>query len=439
MKLRICFAFLIVALFITEGYSQKQVLLEEVVALALEHNYDVRISKNVLEAASTDNDYAFGAFIPQLNGSASRVWNNNNQKLEFQDAARNNSGLAESNNFSAGVQLNWLLFDGTRMFATRQRIAEIERQGEVNVKGQMVNTIAQIITNYYNIIQQKQQLKATQELMSVNEERVRLADRKLSVGAGIKPELLQAKLDLNAQRTQIIIQQAAIEQLKNQLNVLVGMNLPATYEVSDSIIIDLELTKEEILDNVESANFQLQALRQDLSISNLLLRERRAEYLPTLSLNSAYNYSFTDNVTLINPFQALSSQSNGYNYGFSLNIPILNGFNTRRLVQQASIVVNRQQLIYDQQRATVLTSVDNAYINYLNAKNILLIEEENILLARENVTIALESFKRGVNTFIELRTAQQSLEEAYSRLINSRYLAKIAETELLRLNGGLMR
>ncbi len=439
MKLRICIAFLISALFITKGNSQKQVLLEEVVALALEHNYDVRISKNVLEAASTDNDYAFGAFIPQLNGSASRVWNNNNQKLEFQDAARNNSGLAESNNLSAGVQLNWLLFDGTRMFATRQRIAEIERQGEINVKGQMVNTIAQIITNYYSIIQQKQQLKATQELMSVNEERVRLADRKLSVGAGIKPELLQAKLDLNAQRTQIIVQQAAIEQLKNQLNVLVGMNLPATYEVSDSIIIDLELTNEEIVDNVESANFQLQALRQDLSISNLLLRERRAEYLPTLSLNSAYNYSFTDNVTLINPFQALSSQSNGYNYGFSLSIPILNGFNTRRLVQQASIVVNRQQLIYDQQRATVLTAVDNAFINYSNAKNILLIEEENILLARENVTIALESFKRGVNTFIELRTAQQSLEEAYSRLINSRYLAKIAETELLRLNGGLMR
>jgi outer membrane protein TolC len=92
MKLRICFAFLIGALFITEGYSQKQVLLEEVVALALEHNYDVRISKNVLEAAKTDDDYAFGAFIPQLNGSGSRVWNNNNQKLEFQDAARNNSG-----------------------------------------------------------------------------------------------------------------------------------------------------------------------------------------------------------------------------------------------------------------------------------------------------------------------------------------------------------
>ena len=200
--------------------------------------------------------------MPQLNGTASTTWNNNNQKLEFQDASRNNSGKAESNNTAAGVQLSWLLFDGTRMFATRERLAEMERQGEVNVKNQMVNTIAQVVTNYYNIIQQKQQLRALEELMLLNEERVRLADRKLSVGAGIKQELLQAKLDLNAQRTQFINQQTAIEQLKNQLNVLVGMKLPGIYEVSDSIEINLNITKEEIANNIDSKNFLLQSSRQ---------------------------------------------------------------------------------------------------------------------------------------------------------------------------------
>ena len=75
---------------------------------------------------------------------------------------------------------------------------------------------------------------------------------------------------------------------------------------------------------------------------------------------------------------------------------------------------------------------------YDNAKKILLVEEENILLARENVSIALETFKRGATTFVELRTAQQSLADAYTRLINARYLAKAAEIELLRLNGGLL-
>ena len=75
----------------------------------------------------------------------------------------------------------------------------------------------------------------------------------------------------------------------------------------------------------------------------------------------------------------------------------------------------------------------------ITQKKVLLIEEENILYAKENVAIALETFKRGATTFVELRTAQQSLAEAYTRLINARYLAKVAEIELLRLNGGLLR
>lgn len=438
MKLRIIIA--LVASSITFSvFSQKQILLDEVIALALENGYDVRLSKNALEAVSTDNNFAVGGFLPQLNGTASTTWNNNNQKLEFQDASRNNSGKAESNNTAAGVQLSWLLFDGTRMFATRERLAEMERQGEVNVKNQMVNTIAQVVTNYYNIIQQKQQLRALEELMLLNEERVRLADRKLSVGAGIKQELLQAKLDLNAQRTQFINQQTAIEQLKNQLNVLVGMKLPGIYEVSDSIEINLNITKEEIADNIDSKNFLLQSMRQSMSVAQLQYRERFGEYFPTISFGAAYNYSFTDNKTLINPFQALSNRSNGYNYGFTLGVPILNNFVTRRNVQRAQINFNRQGLLYDQQRAVINTSVHNAYVNYDNARKILLIEEENILLAKENTNIAMESFKRGVSTFIEQRTAQQSLEDAYNRLINARYLAKVAETELLRLSGDLLK
>src|SRR5690606_3454388 len=100
---------------------------------------------------------------------------------------------------------------------------------------------------------------------------------------------------------------------------------------------------------------------------------------------------------------------------------------------------DRQQLLFEQQRNTTNVALKNAFTNYENAKAILLIEEETIGLARENVFIALESFKRGVNTFIELRTAQQSLAEAYNRLISARYNAKVAETELLRLNGSLLK
>lgn len=440
MKVRATAALVFLSVFSGNAFGQgQQVTLTDAVGIALQQNYDVLLARNNSESAATDNNYAWAAFMPALNGTAAQLWNSSDQTLRFEDATRNNSGSAQSSNLSGSVQLNWVLFDGTRMFATRQRIAVIAEQGELLVKEQMINTIAMVTNSYYDIVRQKQQLKAFQEQMSVNEERVKLADRKLQVGIGSKPELLQAQVDYNALRAQVIQQESVIAQLKEQLNGMLGLKLPVPYEVADSIVINLTLQQSEIEGNIEGTNFSLLASRRNLEITNLLLHERRAELFPTLTFNSAYNYSRTDNLKLINPFAALYSQSQGYNYGFTINIPILNGLNSRRLIQQARITYNRQELLYSQLKTNVDVGLRSAFVNYENARKILEVEEETILLAKENVFIALESFKRSVATFIELRTAQQSLADAYNRLITARYNAKLAETELLRLNGTLLK
>lgn len=439
MRHRIAAFFLFLIVGIPSVFAQVEVTLEQVVALALEKNYDVRVARNESEAASTNDSYSVGAFLPQITAEGATVWNDNEQALRFQDATRNNSGEAESNNVSAAIRASWTLFDGTRMFSTRERISEIAEQSELLVKEQMVNTVAEVINNYYNIVRQKQQLMAVREQMSVSEERVKLAEKKLEVGTGIRPELLQARVDYNAQRAQVLQQEAMIAQLKEELNNLVGLQLPGHYDVADSIVIDLNLTMDESFQNLDNSNYSLMAARRNLTVASLLLRERRAEYLPFLDFNAAYNFSRNDNTRQINPFGPVYNRTEGFNYGFTLTMPILTGFNTRRLTQLAKLEFDRQQLLFDQERNTVNVALRNAFTDYENAKKILLIEEENIGLARENVFIALESFKRGVNTFIELRTAQQSLEEAFNRLIAARYNAKVAETELLRLNGSLLR
>jgi outer membrane protein len=439
MRLRIA-VFLSVFFLLTKVcHAQEQVSLEQVIALALEHNYDVRLAQNVSTAARLNDKTSVGVLLPGINAVGSTTWNSNHQEFEFEDETRNVSGDAKSNNMTGSLQLVWTLFDGTKMFVTRERLSEISALGELNVKNQMVNSVAAVINNYYAIVGQKQKFKSIQEQMSVNEERVKLAERKLQVGTGGKPELLQAKVDLNAQRTLLIQQETLIIQAKDLLNGLVGLRLPPVYDVSDSIVIDLNIKMEDINEDIENKNYALQLLQGDLRISKLTLKEEKADRSPIINFNAAYNYSQTNNTQLINPFASLVNQNNGLNYGLSFSLPILNGLNINREIQQAKITLNRQQLLYDQQKQQIDIGIRNAYVNYENAKEVLLVEEENILLAQENVHIALESFKRGIATFIELRTAQQSLEDGYNRLINSRYLAKIAETELLRLNGGLLK
>src|SRR5688572_4841419 len=228
MTMRIFCLSVISLLLLVRANAQQVLTVEEAIAAALRSNYDILMSRTDSASFALDNSYAWAAFIPRLNASANTVWNKNNQDLTFRkrDGSGGDSTVArdavKTSNLNYGVNLNWTLFDGFRMFATRDKLAEFQVLGELGVKNQVVNTVASIINNYYNIVRQKQQLRAIEEQISINEERVKLADRKLSVGLGSKPELLQAKVDLNAQIAARLQQQVLIAQLRDQLNQLIG-------------------------------------------------------------------------------------------------------------------------------------------------------------------------------------------------------------------------
>ncbi|MES1215020.1 MAG: TolC family protein [Bacteroidota bacterium] len=418
--------------------AQKILTLEEAVATALQNNYDIRIARNDSMVAALDYSYRYGAFLPQLNASVGTVWNNNNQRQTLADGTKRKQNGIKSNNVSSSLNLNWKLFDGLKMFATLEKAEEFVKLGELTLKNQVINTVATVINNYYNIAAQKQQLKAIREVMLVSEERVKLAQNRLDIGVGIKPDVLQSKVDLNAQRANILTQETLIAQLKEQLNQAMNVAQHTEYEVQDSIPINKNLGLGEIQNDIEHTNPFLQVAQKNIDISRLTLKERKGDLYPVLSFNSAYNFSRTNNKAVINNFSLLFNQNQGFNYGFSLAIPILNGFNTRRLIKQAKLDISYQQLLYDNQRSLLNLDVVNAFIAYEQQKKALTLEEENILLAKENVSIIVQTLRLGASTIIQLREAQQSLENAYTRLITARYNTKLAETELLRLKGGLL-
>jgi outer membrane protein len=422
------------------GNAQDVLTLEQAIGTALANNYNILMARNDSTAYSIDRSYVYAAFLPRLNGSVQKVWNNNAQKQELSNGTKRDTSGIKSNTLQASLNLNWTLFDGFRMFATRDRIIELERLGSLTVKNQVVATVADIVNTYYNIVRSKLQLKAIDEQISINEERVKLADRKFSVGLGAKPELLQARVDLNAQRAQRLRQMTLIDQLKEQLNQRMAVAVTSiSYDVMDTIPINTTLNYGELQNNIANNNPALLIAQKNIDISRIIVRERTGELYPILSFNSAYNFNRLENKAVINTFTPLFNQNKGFNFGFLVTVPIFNNFNTRRLIEQAKLDVQYNELFFKNELLNVDVALSNAFKQYELEKKSLALEEENINLARENVAIQLERFRQGVSTYLELREAQISLEEANSRLIASRYNTKVAETELLRLKGDIVR
>ena len=419
--------------------AQQPLTVEQAIATALANNYDILLSRNDSLLAELDYSYANYAFFPRLNANAGYNLTSNNSKQVLADGSKRERDGIRSNNLAASINLNWTLFDGMKMFATKKRLGQMVELGELQVKNQVITTVSEVMRTYYDLVRQQQQLKATEETMQLSEERLKLAQYKFDIGTGAKPDVLQAQIDLNAQKSSYLTQQTNIIKTKEVLNQLLAIPVDNDFLVLDTIPITTGLLLDSIQNGLTGINPQLLLIQKSLDIAQLSLQERRAERFPTVSFNSAYNFNRTDNKSVINPFQPLFNQNRGLNYGLTATIPIFNGYNTRRLIKAAELDIEYQQLQYKKSLAGITTSITNAYKDYDLSKRTLLLEEENIKLVRENLFIARERYRLGISTFLEMREAQRSLEEANNRLIQARFNTKTAEIELLRLRGDLVK
>ncbi len=420
--------------------AQRLLTLEEAIATALLNNYQIQLSKNDSTIAAIDYSYRNMVFLPSINGNAGLTNTNNNQKQTLADGTERKSSNLRSNNVQANVSLNWVLFDGLKMFATRDKAASLLEAGAYTIKEQIVNTIASVIANYYAIARGKQQIEATDVQIKLNEERAKLAQNKLDIGTGAKPDVLQSKVDLNGQKSLRMQQEVQVAQLKEQLAQAMNSQISgAAFDIPDTIPLNYELALGNILEGIEQSNPSLQLARTRIQIAQYTVKESKAGLYPTLSFNSMYNFTRTENKKVINPFSTLFNQSHGYNYGLTATIPIFNQLLARRDIRQSQWGLKMEELNYDNQRSLLNLNVLNSYKNYDQQKRALKLEEENIELARENVAIVFQTYKLGMATLVQLREAQLSLAQAYDRLIEARYNTKLSETELMRLKGALVK
>src|SRR6266498_1423271 len=129
--------------------AQKILTLEEAIANTLQKNYDIILSGNDSAIAAIDYSYRGAAFLPRLNANVGTTWNNNNQKQTLSDGTKRQSSGLKSNNINSQLALNWTLFDGLKMFITRDRLEQLLEFGELEIRNQVVNTVAAVINNYY--------------------------------------------------------------------------------------------------------------------------------------------------------------------------------------------------------------------------------------------------------------------------------------------------
>lgn len=404
---------------------------QQAVAIALKNNFDILIAANQAEILNKENQLGNAGFFPTLDFNASGNAASNTTRQEFANGQTVNRPGVISTNISAGAFLSYTVFDGWKMFATKERLRLLAEQGELSFKLQIETVIENLTLAYYQIVRQEQLIRGIRSAMEVSEERIQLAEKKLQIGSGSKVEVLQGKLDLNAQKANLIQQQNLLREFRQNLLLLMQSDSKDPFSVDSNFVFDPLEAMDDIQSRVERNNRNLLSLQKGISIIRQQQREIKSQQYPRLVINNGYAFGRNQSTAGF----ALFNQNIGNNLGFVFTWNIFNGWNTRRQLLVADLQLKQKNLEVDQMKASLFTAVDIAYMRWLGDREALSLEEANILLAEQSLFIMRERMKLGLGNYLELKESQSSYEAAISRLVTARYNLKESETKLKRITG----
>lgn len=422
--------------------AQPVLTLEQAIRTALENNYQIKIAQSRVQLAENDNKYRNAGFLPLITGNAQRNFSRNNLNQTFFPVA---GGVAReplvatgigNNNSTAGINGVWTIFDGLGMFIARDRLAELVRSGEANAQVTIETTVADVSTAYYDVIRQQERVNALRDALdSISAERVRLARDRFEVGQGAKVDYLSAQVDYNTDKAALITQEQAMQNAKIALNALLARDRATDFVVTDTITFRRNINLDALREQARRQNPALLAAALNRRLAALDVEAQKAALYPIIDALGGYNYATQNNAA---GFGIRTGRTGSFSYGLRATVPILNGFNQRRLVQNAKI----SQIIAEQQEADLLVQTDAAleqtFVNYRNSLRLVDVETQNLSLARQNVDIALERYRIGVATPLELREAQRNAVAVETRLIEAEFNTKVAEIELQRLSSAIV-
>ena len=417
--------------------AQKLLSLEESIQLGLQNHYSIQISKKREKQALNDNTPGNAGFLPTITGTLNKNYTISGLDQEFFGGLRPpliQSGV-NSNSSNGGLAMAWTLYDGKGMFILRDRFKELQNLGAKQTETAIENLISLISSSYYDLIRQNLRVNNFKKGLEISNDRLKLAKDRYEVGQGSKVDYYSAQVDYNEDKALLIAQEQSYLNTKISYNTLLVRNHREEFNVDSKIDLLPKLNLPELKEFALKQNPTLISALLTKKITDLDTKSIQSLQMPQIDLLAGYNMNQVNNGA---GFGVKRGTSDVLNYGLRATINIFDGYNQKRRVQNAKINAEIAQLQVDDLKNSLISTLERAFVTYENALNLISLETENYAIAKQNIDIAFDRFKVGIATSYELREVQRNAVSAETRLIETKFAAKAAEIELIRLSGNLL-
>lgn len=410
--------------------------LKKCIETGLEKNYSIRIVKNEQQKSKNNATPGNAGYLPTVDLSGEYSGDINNIRSSLTDGTVEKSNGISTETANAGLNLNWTVFDGFGIQATYSKLKELQQMGELNTRMTIEDFVTNLTSEYYNLIRQKIRLKNLRSSVDLSKERLRIVAERYSIGSMSRLDLQQAQVDFNADSSKLLTQFEAVNTSRIRLNELMALdNVGNDLCIQDSVIYPNPFLDEaDLWAQTMETNTSLLAAQKNRTLSELDFKKAKSRNYPYVKVNAGYGYTANWYETGTTDLQ----QRLGLNYGLTIGLSIFDGMNKRREQRNARLDIQNQELRMQELELSLRADMSNLWMAYKNNLELWKLEKENQVVAQENYSIAIDRYKLGDLSGIELREAQNSLLEAEERQSIAEYNTKLCEISLLQLSGQIL-
>lgn len=437
----------------------QQLGLGDAVSIALSNNYDIRIERGNVEIARNNNNLGQAGLFPTVTLNINQ---NNNLTDNIQTASPFAlQGLTVAQSVVPSVNVNWVLFDGFRVWINKQRLEQMQAQSEGNASIVIANSLQMVILGYFLTTLEEERLKAFQKQLVLSRDKFEYARIGAELGTVGSTEIFLEEGNYLADSIAVINQRLAFRNAIRNLNLIMGVeDLDRSYDLTDRIEMDFpEYSREALSDKMLSNNVDLskQYITQAILGSNTDLA--RADRLPTLALNAgavgnrgwndlsrtslgdqqrAARSSNPDTTFDVSALQSLSSLSTNFFANLTLSFTLFKGGKINRAIQNALVQEDIGSIRLDRLKSSLTRDLQRALDTYNVRKSIYEINLRREEVAQSNLDLSQDQFRGGTINSFDYRVVQNTYLSASTQRLQSVYNLIESKVELMRLTGGLV-
>ena len=444
MKTRYIFTLLFLGLiFKIEG--QENLAKEEALAIALDQNFGIKVSRNVTEIVKNNSSVLNSGYLPTVSVLGGSNYTGSDAEIAFPGQV-DEDGVPipnrifedqESQRFNAGVNLNYTLFDGLGRKYNYKRLKEQYALSELQLRETIEFTILQLFEVYFNVAQLTESNVIFKENLSISKERQKRSEVAFIHGQGNKLAVLNAEVDVTNDSINLIQIKQQLDNSKRDLNLLLNRPIEKVFGVDLNVDFISPVLIESWVETAAENNVELLKQKSNSQINSYDIKISQSGYLPTLGLVGSYGWNLNKS-----PASAFFPGTNNTSYsvgvGASLSWNLFDGGRTLSRVKNAKLTFENQDLLEQESKLSFSRDLTNSIQNFKNSKQIFNIQKKQVETATYNFDRSKAQYKLGSITAIEFRQAQINLTNAQNQRTIAKYQAKLAELQLIQITGQLL-